>query len=55
MLISISAVLVALAVIVTEACSYFSGVLDTYVGLGEAKVVQKPGGENWDTAAFLVG
>lgn len=51
-LISVGAVLVALAVIVTGACSYFSGVLDTYVGLGEAKVVQKPGSENWDTAYY---
>lgn len=52
LLISIGAVLVALAVIVTGAGTYFSGVLDTYAGLGEAKVVQKPGSENWDSAYY---
>lgn len=49
---SIGAVLVALAVIITGAASYFSGVLDTYVGLGEAKTVQKPGSENWDSQYY---
>lgn len=51
-LISIGAVLVALAVIITAAGTYFSGVLDTYAGLGEAKTIQKPGSENWDTAYY---
>ena len=46
------AVALALAVGVTGAGNFFSGVLDTYAGMGEAKVVQKPGSENWDTTYY---
>ena len=52
LLIAIGCVLVALAVLVTAASSFFAGVLDTYVGMGEAKTVMKPGSENWDTAYY---
>lgn len=52
LLITIGCVLVALAIIITGAGTYFSGVLDTYIGLGEAKVVAKPGSENWDTEYY---
>lgn len=46
------AVALALAVGITGAGNFFSGVLDTYAGMGEAKVVQKPGSENWDTQYY---
>ena len=49
LLITLGAVLIVLAMAITGAGTYFSGVLDTYVGMGEAKVVQKPGSESWDT------
>ena len=35
-------VLVALAVAITGAGTYFGGVLDTYAGMGEERTVQKP-------------
>lgn len=38
-----------LAIVITGAGNYFGGILDTYIGLGEAVMVQKPGSENWDT------
>ena len=49
---AVGAVFMVLAVVITGAGSYFSGVLDTYAGLGEAKLVSKPGSENWDTAYY---
>ena len=51
-MIAIGCVLLALAVLITGASSFFAGVLDTYVGMGEAKIVTKPGSENWDTAYY---
>lgn len=51
-LMSVGAVSLVLAIAVAGAGNYFSGVLDTYVGVGEAKVVSKPGSENWDTAYY---
>ena len=51
-LIAIGAVLVALAVAVVSVGMYFEGVLNTYVGMGEAKVVAKPGSENWDSEYY---
>ena len=52
LLIIVGAVLVALAVAIVSVGMYFEGVLNTYVGMGEAKVVQKPGSENWDSAYY---
>ena len=54
-LIAIGAVLVLLAMIITGGGTYFSGVLDTYIGMGEAKVVSKPGSENWDSEYYSTG
>ena len=51
-LIAIGAVLVALAVAIVSVGMYFEGVLNTYVGMGEAKVVAKPGSENWDSEYY---
>ena len=51
-LIAIGAVLVALAVAIVSVGTYFEGVLNTYVGMGEAKVVAKPGSENWDSEYY---
>lgn len=45
---SIAAILLALVVVISSAAYYFSGVLDVYAGMGEKKVTQKPGTENWD-------
>ena len=52
LLIVIGAVLVALAVAMVSVGTYFEGVLNTYVGMGEAKVVAKPGSENWDSTYY---
>ncbi|MBQ6462789.1 MAG: glycoside hydrolase family 3 C-terminal domain-containing protein [Pseudobutyrivibrio sp.] len=41
-----------LAIVITGAGNYFGGILDTYIGLGEAVMVQKPGSENWDTEYY---
>ena len=41
-----------LAVVITGVGNYFGGILDTYIGLGEAVMVQKPGSENWDTEYY---
>lgn len=49
---SVGVVLLALAVGVGVAGNYFSGVLDTYAGMGEPIVETKPGSENWDTAYY---
>ncbi len=46
---AIAAVFLVVAIVATGACSYFSGVLDTYIGVGEPIVNTKPGSENWDT------
>ena len=51
-LIVIGAVLVVLAVAIVSVGTYFEGVLNTYVGMGEAKVVAKPGSENWDSEYY---
>ena len=50
---AVGCVLIALAIVLTCATSFFAGVLDTYVGMGEPKVVSKPGSENWDTAYYV--
>ena len=52
LLIVVGAVLVALAVAIVSVGTYFEGVLNTYVGMGEAKVVAKPGSENWDSTYY---
>ena len=44
--------LVILTVAANIASSYFSGVLDTYVGVGEQIVTIKDGAENWDSAYY---
>ena len=46
---SLAAVFLVLAIVATGACNYFSGVLDTYIGVGEPIVNTKPGAENWDS------
>lgn len=49
---SIAVVFLALAVVATGACTYFAGVLDVYVGMGEPIVNTKPGSENWDSEYY---
>ena len=43
-----AALFLVLAIVATGACNYFSGVLDTYIGVGDPIVSTKPGAENWD-------
>ncbi len=45
-------VLLGLSVVTVGAGNYFGGVLDTYIGLGEAVTEKKPGSENWDTEYY---
>jgi beta-glucosidase len=49
---AIAALLLVIALVATIACQYFSGVLDVYVGLGEAIVTVKEGAENWDSTYY---
>lgn len=49
---SLAAIFLVLAIVATGACSYFSGVLDTYIGVGEPIVSTKPGAENWDSQYY---
>ena len=49
---SLAAVFLVLAIVATGACNYFSGVLDTYIGVGEPIVNTKPGAENWDSEYY---
>jgi len=49
---SVAAVFLVLAIVATRVCSYLSGVLDTYVGVGEPIMNTVPGAENWDTAYY---
>ena len=45
-------VFLILAVAATSAATYFSGVLDTYIGVGEPIVKIKEGAENWDSEYY---
>ena len=49
---SVAVVFLALAVAATAGCSYFSGVLDTYIGVGEPIITIKDGAENWDSEYY---
>lgn len=50
---AVAAVFLSLAVVATGACNYFSGVLDTYIGVGERIVTIKEGAEDWDSAYYV--
>lgn len=51
---SIAAVFLVLAIVATGACNYFSGVLDTYIGVGEPTVTTKEGAESWDSEYYTL-
>ena len=51
-LLVVGGVLVVLGVAVFGGTSFFSGVLDTYVGRGEMEITQKAGSEDWDTEYY---
>ena len=49
---ALGVVILILAIAIFGAGNYFGGILDTYIGLGEAVTVQKPGSKNWDTKYY---
>lgn len=48
----VAAILLVIALVGTIGCNYFSGVLDTYVGMGEQIVTTKEGAEDWDSEYY---
>ena len=48
----ILAILLALIIVVTAVMNYYSGSLDTYLGMGERVVTVPTGTENWDTKYY---